>query len=310
MFYTLDDDPYAGVRRDFMGGFKVYDEEFSEIKNFTVATEQYETYTLVKRREPVTDPFTGNVTYTGDWTVSREYEEDITEYPAVGLIVRSEQGMLSPLEGGASLFLSQTLFNEDEKFEYVCETSEVVESRSNVTERDRDADGEIDEVTTPYRVYSTGVEIRQEDGTVLFRCDYGGMSFSETLQYLYDVGGKKFLVLYGEGFVGDEYQYKSWIYSVDKEADKIMEVKTLSGLRAWPSPLQKGETLTVQLPAASGNGRNVRVVSMDGRVLSQREVAADERSIQLPLQGVPAGVYNLAVEESGRPVAVQRIIVQ
>ena len=63
--------------------------------------------------------------------------------------------------------MTQTLFNEDDKFEYLFETIEVKETSKY--ERDRDGDGVTDEVTRSYSAVESGLEIRQDDGTVLFR---------------------------------------------------------------------------------------------------------------------------------------------
>lgn len=311
LFYTVDDGQFYGAD-EFLGDFCVFDENFEEINRFSSGVETYETYNLVKRREPVTDPFTGVVTYTGEWKSSRENENEFTDRPVRSLMVCSEEnGVLAPMSAEcASLFLTQTLFNEDEKFEYIYVTAGL--KAGTPTERDRDGDGQIDEIRTSYSVSYTGVEVRQDDGTVLLRCDFEGGSFGQDVRtILYNVGGKTFLLVAGTGYTGSIFQTKSWIYSIDKKANKISEVKTMSGMRAYPNPLRKGETVTIQLPSSckEGSEHDVRIVSMDGRVLLQKRVGADERSAQIPLQGFVSGIYNFTVVEDGRPVETQRVMV-
>lgn len=108
------------------------------------------------------------------------------------------------------------------------------------------------------------------------------------------------------------YSYTYTVYSIDAEADKITELKTSRGVRAYPNPVGRGEMVTVELPTAEGETgqRAVCVTSMDGRVLLKESVAADERTVQVPVQGMPSGVYNFTLTEDGRVVENSRIIVK
>lgn len=314
LFYTVEGDYYHDFGSQEDGNFIIYDEDFKEIKKFSAPEETYKSYTSVRRRAAVTDPFTGVVTYTGDWETTRENENEGRGYNCkpLGLCTEVEFGIAEAFDE-QRLFLTQTLFNEDDKFEYLYETMEVKETAQY--ESDRDGNGMVDEVTTSYMPVETGLEVRQDDGTVLFRHDYADMNnVMGTGVMLYRVGGKAYLVIQERGYMdGLEELYNSYtIYSIDSKASKITELKRSSSVRAYPNPARKGEMVTMELPDAGGgeSQREVRVSSMEGRMLWQQRVGAGERTVQVPLGGMPVGVYHFTVVEEGKPVATERIVVR
>ena len=310
LFYTVATDyPFMSSGNTIEGDFVIYDENFEEIKSFNVPSPEFTAYTIVRRRGAVTDPGTGVLTYTGEWETAREESIPGLYFPCQSLSLRTEIEGRSILQSNDVRFvLTQTLFNEDEKFEYLYETYEVKESPSGKRENDRDGDGQIDEVISYYGVYPTGLEIRQDDGTVIFRHDneYGAGD-----AILYYVGGKTFMVVYEQS--SETYRYKYTVYSVAKETSDISYVKSVSGhLRTYPNPVRKGGMVTIELPEGriAGVERDVRITSMDGRTLMCKQVGAGERTIQVPLQGMASGVYNFTLTENGRAVENNRIIVR
>ena len=164
----------------------------------------------------MTDPFTGVVTYTGEWETTRE--EDDYQWRccrSLGLCTEVDHGIAEAFEN-LRLFLTQSLFNEDDKFEYLFETIEVKETSKY--ERDRDGDGVTDEVTRSNSAVESGLEIRQDDGTVLVRHDYADLNnVMGTEAMLYRVGGKTYLVIEENGYMdGSEERFRSYtIYLID-----------------------------------------------------------------------------------------------
>ena len=153
----------------------------------------------------------------------------------------------------------------------------------------------------------TGIELRQEDGTVLFRHDYSeDPEYGTSDCFMIDLGEKVYLVL-GTG------NFESVFYSIDKSTSSVSKVKSLPGmLRAYPNPARSGEVLTMDLPEAGAADarRDVRVTSMDGRTMMRQQVGRGERQVQIPLRRMPAGVYNFTLTENGRVVENSRIVVK
>ena len=175
IFYT-DEMLYNSSSITTNGDFTIYDGDFNVIKEFTVPQEITETYTLVRRRAAVTDPSSGKVTYTGDWVTTREseYEDDgVENLKFLKVCADVGQGIAEVTGDEQRLYLTQTLFNDDDKFEYLYETQKTDETSR--TESDRDGDGMIDEVRIWYGMVPSALELRQDDGTVLFRHEGGGI---------------------------------------------------------------------------------------------------------------------------------------
>lgn len=312
LFFTVEGGRYDNESLS-NGDFTVYDADFEEVKKISVPEETCKTYTLVSRRAAVTDPFTGVVTYTGEWETTRE--EDDYQWRccrSLGLCTEVDHGIAEAFEN-QRLFLTQTLFNEDDKFEYLFETIEVKETSKY--ERDRDGDGVTDEVTRSYSAVESGLEIRQDDGTVLFRHDYADLNnVMGTEAMLYRVGGKTYLVIEENGYMdGSEERFRSYtIYLIDSKANTIKELKRSSCVRAYPNPARKGEVVTMEIPIAEDKAsqREVCVTSVDGRTVTRMSVEAGVRTVQIPIQRIPSGVYNFTLTEKGRVVENSRIIVR
>ena len=159
------------------------------------------------------------------------------------------------------------------------------------------------------------MEIRQDDGTVLFRHDYADLNnVMGTEAMLYRVGGKTYLVIEENGYMdGSEERFRSYtIYLIDSKANTIKELKRSSCVRAYPNPARKGEVVTMEIPIAEDKAsqREVCVTSVDGRTVTRMSVEAGVRTVQIPIQRIPSGVYNFTLTEKGRVVENSRIIVR
>lgn len=242
--------------------------------------------------------------YVGDWKEEQRVNE--YTYPTspidcyVSTIVDGNVVVV-----GRLFYLTQTLFNDDDKFEYLYQTWD--SAPADTVEYDRDDDGEIDSIVVNNNFVDTGIELRQEDGTVLFRHEYAKQQ--ETVYYsveVYDIGDKVYLSI-------EETVSGCVFYSIDKSTSSVSKVKSLPGmLRAYPNPARSGEVLTMDLPEAGAADarRDVRVTSMDGRTMMRQQVGRGERQVQIPLRRMPAGVYNFTLTENGRVVENSRIVVK
>lgn len=112
-------------------------------------------------------------------------------------------------------YLSQTLFNADEKFEYVEPIYETEEFISDGY--DRDGDGEIDTRTIQHGVHSTGFRIVSEDGTVLQTINSTGtMHWGGSGSGIFKINGKIYMVLED----GDETVF----FKIDRQTTSITRV--------------------------------------------------------------------------------------
>ena len=99
-------------------------------------------------------------TFTGEWETVNVYTNKWSGMQH--LYFEDYDNNTHPDQG---FYLSQTLFNTDEKFEYVVPIYESIERIQD--EYDRDGDGEIDSRQVCHEQQSTGFKVVSEDGTVL-----------------------------------------------------------------------------------------------------------------------------------------------
>lgn len=281
-----------------------YDEYYFDAAGTYVGNKSYPTggYYLTTDNKVFDFHYEYEWRYVGDWKEERRVNEHTR------LTSPSYYRVYSVVGGNLlekSELLTQTLFNDDDKFEYLYDTWDCVSVDS--VAYDRDYDGERDSIVVYNRIVYTGIELRQEDGTVLFRHEYAKQQ--ETINYVigvYDFGDKIYLSIAedGSGYV---------FYSIEKSTSSVSKVKSLPGmLRAYPNPARSGEVLTMDLPEAGAADarRDVRVTSMDGRTMMRQQVGRGERQVQIPLRRMPAGVYNFTLTENGRVVENSRIVVR
>lgn len=241
--------------------------------------------------------------FSGAW---REWKEEgySSQDTPLGFKAYSDVSIGSEMVNG--VLLTQAWFDEDDKFEYLYETWDYAPQEP--MEYDRDNDGEVDSVRVQYTYLHSGVELRKEDGTKLWRYDYSEKTMGHAGDvYGYELSGKKYFAIYDRG--KEAYVF----FAVGKGGTSISEVREMPGLlRAYPNPAQRGETVTMELPEAGTEGaqRNVRITGMDGRTIQSVRVGVGERSVQVPLSRMSAGVYNFTLTENGRVVENSRIVVR
>ena len=205
---------------------------------------------------------------------------------------------------------TQCLFNNDAKMEYFHITVEPM--ADYYREIDRDNDSIVDSIATHYSYYPTKLELKQEDGTVLFTHNKSIEDTYEIYPYFFRLDDRDYLIIeeYSDPY---GYRYTTYtIYAIDKNASTIAEVNSIKGLRAWPNPAEKNGTLTMELPESQNENmeRDIRVTSMDGRLMWQQRVSSGSGSVQIPLRGMNSGIYNFTLTEGGRVIENSRIIVK
>lgn len=161
-----------------------------------------------------------------------------------------------------SFTLSQTLFNNDEKFEYI------------VLRRDGNDWG------SPM----LGFDIRSEDGTTLSSINLykenGDCGFD-----IYKMGNKVYL---GVEFYGDNREV--YLYSINRETSSLQQVKSISGLNIKPRMPRRNEVVTVEMDEVSNEARELQVVNSAGQTVERIVVPAGSKQVQLKASRMSPGV--------------------
>ncbi len=158
--------------------------------------------------------------YTGDWETTSRSEYTYTS---------NEDFSFDDYDSGSypdhEFFLSQTLFNTDDKFEYCVPVYESVQEITNET--DQDGDGEIDHRTVSQKDVVVGLRVISEDGTVISTIDdFGTGYYSTSSNKIIKINGKIYLVkkIYSNGKGKSE---GAVFYKIDNQASSITLAKAL-----------------------------------------------------------------------------------
>ena len=193
------------------------------------------------------------------------------------------------------LAFTQTLFNNDEKYELL--VNKYVIKAGEPDERDRDGDGEIDYRETNYRAVSDSWEIVSEDGTTLFSQKVEDNYYGDFVIYKFK----------GSFYLCDENQ----LYRIDKGSSSLQKVAMPVGMKMFPTIARPSDEITIEFEASADNAvRTLSVTDAAGRTVEQRTVAPDATRIAVSARRLHAGTYIFTLTENGKQVDNGKIIVK
>lgn len=326
----------VSVKNSSEGGFTIYDGDFNVVKDFTDPTMglpyQQRVVTMSRIYDPGTD--WGGITRTvggwvdDEWTVVEDQTNDYTTSSDIsGFELYSDNNNYH----SRYLYVSQTLFDDDEDFEYVRTRKTIIpidtkyadyaaehSTGSNPISNPSWGDQTIDSIMNAagaeyfdwfydengrrlmklYKhetyggIFYEGLEIVTLDGTV--------KAYLPNITYLssaYYFRGK----CYVEGYNSNDNC--DVLYLLGQEATGIRE---LSRSKAGTSVRRVGSNLMVD---SDFDGQQTFVMStMDGRVV--RSLTAQKGSNTISLNGLARGMYNVTLYRQSRPMKTTKIIVR
>lgn len=206
-------------------------------------------------------------TYTGDWYNYDEDEGTRTIEPIY--FEFNDYDNNRSVEIGFSI--SQTLFNNDEKYEALVPKFSQKEVISN--EIDEDGDGVIDHRTMSVGRYTTGFSVVSEDGTELYSIE---TDFHLYLDALVKINGKLYII----ADVNNSDDEDCIFFEINRETSNIKQVAKLKGMRVSPTIAELTDNITVELGEGS-NAKEIVVINGNGQVVKQIPVKNGERQITI-----------------------------
>lgn len=213
--------------------------------------------------------FEYKTTYTGDWYNYDEREGYRSTEPLYFEFNDYDNNRC--VEKGFSI--SQTLFNNDEKYEALVPKYSQIEELSD--ERDADGDGVIDHRTMSVGRHPTGLSVVSEDGTELYSIEPDIFLNEYGIEYeLIKINGKLYIAVQDETY--DNYVF----FEINRETSSIKQVAKLKGMRVSPTIAEQTDNITVELGEGS-NAKEIVVVNGNGQVVKQIPVKNGERQITI-----------------------------
>ena len=183
-------------------------------------------------------------------------------------------------------YLNQTLFNDDEKFEYIVPIIE--ESTPYVHEYDRDHDGIVDRWETMTSFRSSGFYVKSEDGTILQTIKYEDGYYGDVFQ-IFKINGKVYTSSSVYKEVGDRWEYATIIYEIDKQSNAIKKVATHTGMKVHPTVANPSEPITIEL-GEDTDIHEIHVVNAAGQTVKRIPVNEGQRQVVIKSQGLSQGM--------------------
>jgi hypothetical protein len=192
--------------------FTFYADDFTQQGELIVQRESFTASEKMEQREWQDDGM-GHAGYTGDWKTI--YDESNTIY-GEGTSRITLKDFNQSCDDFRSIYLSQTIFNNDDKYEYIMP---VYKPYSMYEERDEDGDGTIDTKDTRSGMNIVGFKIVSETGNVLSTVNFEeGFGVYDLKFDLILINGKRYLSISGNSSYPKRVYY---IYSIESEATSV-----------------------------------------------------------------------------------------
>lgn len=208
--------------------------------------------------------------------------------------------------------ISQTLFNDDDKYEAIVPVygGEVIYQREDEGTR------------FIYKNYAiTALKIIDENGTTLYTLEAGeGKHFSNNEEdcSIVRIADKTYIVLPIGNLIADGYDswtdnIESWHwYEICKETNSINIVReTRAAMNIAPTIADRDAQITITLNDDNSNvARELVVTGVNGQLVGRRDIPAGENSVQIPASMLRSGMYNFTLQQKGQVVDNGKVIVK
>lgn len=287
------DEGYGTYTYSFTTGWQVVDKNLNIEKEFKMFTPDE----LNNTREIIYETSDGN----GGWT---EISKDTRE-----IYLSPYQYRSVDCNYVSAVNISQTLFNDDEKYEAIVPVygGEVIYQEGN----DR-------------RIYKnyvvTSFKIVGETGETLHTLNAGENMFFASGEgkgiQIIRIDDKFYCVVPVGDFVvdnpewqhGDSYRW----YEICKATNSINFVRqTRAAMNIAPTIADRDAQITITLNEESGNvARELIVTGVNGQLVERRDIPAGESSVQIPASMLRSGMYNFTLQKKGQVVDNGKVIVK
>lgn len=213
---------------------------------------------------------------------------------------------LSSLYEGEDFVLTQTLFNNNETYEWLQTRHEV---KTISSELDQDGDGEIDYRETVTRAFVTGYDIISE-GTVI-----GTLTLEEGLE-AEDEDWVELILINDKIYLGIEaydvanHKYYDLFYKFDPSSSAIREVKSMRKSIVYPTILSRNEMITIKLDGISNTPVEIETIDAAGRVADKTTLAPGQQTIQMPVRNFGVGTNCINVNRDGKVIGTHKVVVK
>lgn len=223
--------------------------------------------------------------FNGEWGEKEEYHEPETKYFQPFMFIRYQD--FDSNMNNSDFYASQTLFNSDDKYEYL---SPIIEITERVNGNDLDMDGEPDVYYYNEDFAYTGFRVMSEDGEELasIRYEDGTNYYNDAM--IFKLNGKTFLSFYLQG----NGKFLNKIYEMVQGSSGVNTLRAAASMNVSPRVAERNEDITVE---AEGTGiREVVVTDAAGRMVYSTKVAAGQQTVKINSGILSSGLNIVSVK--------------
>ena len=211
--------------------------------------------------------------------------------------------------------VTQTLFNEDELYEYIHFTEgEWIRRNYGNEPTPSHNDQETITRTSYYHPLCGGFEILSETGNSLCSISFPS-TFKVSLWYgtvnMIKLDGLYYLCVTGK--ISDE-EYGELIYKIDR-SDKQASVQQVSmpiRIGAFPNPAKTDQTITIQLTGENAGKAQteLQITDMQGKTIDRRMIPAGQQQTTVSAKHFAPGMNIINILQNGKSVGTEKVIVK
>ena len=275
--------------------WEIYDNDLKEIASIGTDGVAFTTYKIIKRRDP-----------SGEWTEERD---DTENYVGISSLVYMDNSFEAFF--GAPVFrLTQTLFNDDDNYEYITPTFGYVQRDEwDSYQDDRDGDGEIDFICDYYKSHMSGFKIKSSDGSTLQTVDLNGYIIDFSYDFvLVNMDEKLYLGMF-DVYSYDSEETFSIFFPINKTGTGINPLGAPVKMKVSPRMADRSQSFTVELDGESNAEREVIVVNSAGQTVWKQKVPAGQRTVTIGAARLGKGV-NVVRVNGGKGAESCKVIVK
>lgn len=256
-----------------------------------------------------------SVTYS-DWKPTEKEERSFSQrLPHICLYnLNLDNGGGTNCTNGTYLEISQTLFNQDEDYEYIIPKLALVASTSGENNNDElnPSTGEEIQVTRSTiisdksEVATVGFQVVSSNGNIVKDIVFdNNCSFRYSSWYrfaLITIGGNRYITINTTGGTA--------FYKIDNQISNIQKVKVAKGsMFVQPCIIDKNTTINISLGDNNDNGSEIIIVSMSGNKVNSATIPSGQKQTQL-YANMPTGIYCISRLQNGKINETKKIIVK
>ena len=208
------------------------------------------------------------------------------------------------VDSECNAIISQGLFNDDDKYEFLLPELAVFESTQE------NWNGTL--VTTTYGHRPIGYKIVSEDGATLHSLIINEEKDPDMRCYanVTSIGDKNYLLV-------DYYSYSSdyevtRFYEIKKDGTGIEKVREMRGsMNIRPTVANRNELITITLNDENSNAaRELIITGVNGQLVDRRDIPAGENTVTVSAAMMRSGMYNFTLQKKGEIVDNGKVIVK